>query len=126
VSPDEVRRALDRAVTVDITTTGRRSGRATRIEIWTFKVDGVHIITGTPGPRDWYANLLAEPTLTVHLKDDIRIDLEAVATPVLDEGRRRTILAAPETAWYRTQATLDELVMGSPLVELSFSLPPAA
>ena len=58
---DIVREELADDLTIDITTTGRRSGQARRIEIWMLDVDGRFFITGTPGRRDWLANLLADP-----------------------------------------------------------------
>jgi deazaflavin-dependent oxidoreductase (nitroreductase family) len=119
-SPDQIRAALDRAMTVDITTTGRRTGEPTRIEIWMFKVGDRYIITGTPGPRDWYANVLADPRMIVHLKDGLPVDLDAVATPISDPSIRRQVLNAPNTSWYRTQTTLADLVANSPMVELEF------
>ena len=65
---EAVRRELADDPTIDITTTGRRSGKSRRVEIWMLDVDGRFFITGTPGPRDWLANLLADPSLVVHLK----------------------------------------------------------
>ena len=58
--------------TVDITTIGRRPGEPRRIEIWMLDVDGRFFITGTPGRRDWLANLGADPALVVHLKRQAR------------------------------------------------------
>ena len=92
---EEVRRRLDSAETVDITTIGRFSGKPRRIEIWMYRIDGRYIITGTPGPRDWYANLLANPSMTLHLPGGF--DLPAVATPVFDQGFRRDVFAAEKT-----------------------------
>ena len=46
---------------IDITTTGRKSGEPHRIEIGFHFVDGHVYITGRPGLRGWYANLLANP-----------------------------------------------------------------
>ena len=114
----EIRRVLDTAETVDITTTGRTSGKPRRIEIWMYAVDGRYVITGTPGPRDWYANLLAEPRLTLHLPGEI--DLGAVATPVTDEPIRHAVFTAEKTWWYRSQVPVADLVATSPMVELSF------
>lgn len=62
------RRALASDLTVDVTTIGRRSGKPRRIEIWVHEVEGTVFITGSPGTRDWYANLLSNPTIMVHLK----------------------------------------------------------
>ena len=78
---DRVRRALQRDRTIDITTIGRKSGRPHRIETWFHHVNGEFYLTGSPGRRDWYANLLAHPTLTFHLKQRVVADLPARATP---------------------------------------------
>ncbi|MBE7556792.1 MAG: nitroreductase family deazaflavin-dependent oxidoreductase [Anaerolineales bacterium] len=113
--------ALDRDETIDITTVGRRSGQPQRIEIWFRRVNQRTYITGTPGARDWYANLLANPRFTFHLKQSIQADLPARARPVLDEAERRQILADPVMDWYQGQVnSLEALVAGSPLVEVLF------
>ena len=106
--------------TIDITTTGRRSGRPRRIEIWMLDVDGRFFITGTPGRRDWLANLLDEPRLVVHLKRRAFLDLEARATVVTDEATRRRVLNHLHARWYRTQTPIDDLVTMAPMVEVSF------
>ena len=118
---DPIKAALDTDETIDITTIGRQSGLPQRIEIWFRRVNGRTYITGTPGPRDWYANLLANPHFTFHLKESIQADLPASARPILDEAERRQILADTSMAWYHSQVdSLDELVAGSPLVEVLF------
>ncbi|HEX2500586.1 MAG TPA: nitroreductase/quinone reductase family protein [Methylomirabilota bacterium] len=90
---DRTRRALERDRTIDITTTGRATGRARRVEIWFHNLDGRLYITGTPGSRDWYANLRAHPELTFHLKESARADLPARAMPVLEPAERRRVLS---------------------------------
>ncbi len=112
---ERMKRALERDRTVDITTTGRRTGQPRRTEIWFHNVDGHFYITGTPGRRDWYANLLTHPEFTFHLKQSVRADLPARATPILDQARRREILSAihRKLGGYRD---LDAWVEGSPLV----------
>lgn len=109
---------LRRVETVDITTTGRRSGQPRRIEIWMYEVDDRFVITGTPGPRDWYANLIADPSLTIHLPNGT--DVPATALPVADPEVRKTVFTADKTWWYRSQATVADLVANSPMVELTF------
>ena len=106
--------------TVDITTTGRRSGSRRRIEIWMLDVDGRFFITGTPGPRGWLANLQADPNLTVHLKRRAHIDLPAHAQPVSDQETRRRVLEHLSATWYRGQVSIEELVATAPMVELTF------
>jgi deazaflavin-dependent oxidoreductase (nitroreductase family) len=106
--------------TIDITTTGRRSGEARRIEIWMLDVDGRFFITGTPGRRDWLANLIADPSLIVHLKRHAHRDLAARAVPVTDAATRHAVLEHLSARWYRGQAPIDELVAGAPMVEVTF------
>lgn len=120
---DQVRKALrGKEVVVDITTTGRRTGRARRIEIWFHNIDGRIIITGTPGPRAWLANMAANPEFTLHLKGAIRADLPAKARLITGFEERRTIMSAPETGWYREQVGgVEPLVKGSPMVEAVFT-----
>jgi hypothetical protein len=77
---------------VDITTTGRKSGRTSRIEIVFHNLDGDLYITGRPGTRDWYANVLADPRFTLHLKRGLEADLEATAEPIREESDREPLL----------------------------------
>jgi deazaflavin-dependent oxidoreductase (nitroreductase family) len=112
--------------TIDITTIGRRSGRPRRIEIWMLDVDGRFFITGTPGRRDWLANLIAQPRLVVHLKPHALVDLDARAEVVADAATRRNVLNHLNARWYRTQTSIDELVATAPMVELTFDHPDEA
>jgi deazaflavin-dependent oxidoreductase (nitroreductase family) len=118
-SPNPVDAAYARGQTVDITTTGRRSGLARRIEIVTHVFDGRIWISGLPSPRKraWIANLEADPRLTLHLKRGIRADLPATARVVEDEEERRRILARVAWAWHRTD--VDRMVAQSPLIEVT-------
>lgn len=117
---DTVRAELADDPTVDITTTGRTSGRPRRIEIWMLDIDGRFFITGTPGRRDWVANVDADPNLVVHLKRHAHLDLPARAAWVADEPTRRTVLRHRTAEWYRDQEALDALVASAPMVEITF------
>jgi len=120
---DRIKRALASGLTCDITTIGRASGRPRRIEIWYFVVDDRVYITGTPGPRDWYANMLAEPRFVFHVKQDAHADLPARAIPITDQEERRRIMGAVmrSNAWFRSQRfDLDAWVASSPLVAVEF------
>jgi deazaflavin-dependent oxidoreductase (nitroreductase family) len=119
---EAVRDELRDDPTVDITTTGRRSGQPRRIEIWMLDVDGRFFITGTPGRRDWLANLAADPGLVVHLKRRAHVDLPAHAVAVTDVSTRRRVLEHLNANWYRMQAPIDELLNRSPMVEVTFKL----
>ena len=134
---DDVRRALaiDRSSTVqertiDITTTGRRSGEPRRIEIVFYRFEDSVYLSGIPGPRtrDWLANLTAAPRFTFHLKHGVVADLPAVATVITDPTERRRVFIqfveefnhrhGPDSPWPR--AVLEEWVERSPLVKVSF------
>lgn len=72
---EQAQRALARDRTIDMTTVGRRSGRPRRLEIWFHNLDGRIYISGLPGRRDWYANVLARPEFTFHLKESAQVDI---------------------------------------------------
>lgn len=112
--------ALESDMTIDITTTGRRSGEPRRIEIWFLNVDGEIYITGTVGPRDWLANLRADPRLVFHLKESLTADLDATATEVHARDERRRVFEHATAAWYGQQQPVDELVDDAPMVKLRF------
>ena len=114
---EQVKQALERDRTIDITTIGRKTGLPRRIEIWFHNLEGCLYITGLPGSRDWYANLVANPAFTFHLKESMQADLPARATPIVDEAQRRDILARI-TRNLGGQRDLEAWVKDSPLVEV--------
>lgn len=115
-----VRRELADDPTIDITTTGRRSGLPRRIEIWMMLIDHRFFITGTPGRRDWLANMRADPRFVVHLKRRAGVDLPASASEVRDEATRRLVIEHLRSSWYRGQSPVDDLVARAPMVEVTF------
>jgi hypothetical protein len=115
---DRTRQALARDRTIDITTTGRASGRPRRVEMWFHNVEGRLYLTGTPGSRDWYANLRTQPDFTFHLKESVRADLPARATPILETTERRTILTRILESLGHP-GDLEAWVRESPLVEVT-------
>jgi deazaflavin-dependent oxidoreductase (nitroreductase family) len=116
---ERLRDALARDRTIDVTTVGRRSGKPRRIEIWFHNVSGRVYISGLPGRRDWYANLLAEPGFVFHLKETVEADIPARARPVTDRTERETVLRDLLAGIGRADA-LDEWIARSPLVEVEF------
>lgn len=133
---DDVRSALRLAPnasggqrTIDITTYGARSGGPRRIEIWFHYIDGRWYLTGSPGRRDWYANVRADPRLIFHLKRGMRADLPATARPVTDPDERRSVFE-PILAWLRSinpsspqSYRMEDWLAGSPLAEITFDEP---
>ena len=113
---DATRKALARDRVVDITTIGRKSGQPRRIEIWYHRVGGRYYLSGLPGRRDWYANVLENPRFTFHLKQSSLASLAAVATPITDPAERRRIFAEIVS----NPRHYEKWVEGSPLVEVTF------
>ncbi len=106
--------------TCDVSTTGRRSGQVRRIEIWYVIVDGQIVLTGTPGPRSWLANLRNNRDAILHLRDPAR-DLAVLAREVTDQLQRRHVAeeACRLQPWYADQPySIDDWVAGSPMVVL--------
>jgi F420H(2)-dependent quinone reductase len=115
----DVLAALSRDREIDITTIGVRSGAPIRIEIWFHNVDGRIYLTGTPGRRGWYANLLAEPRFEFHLKETIREDLTARAIPITDPAQRAAVIPRILSR-LTTDHSVDRWLSDSPLVEVRF------
>lgn len=117
--------ALAAAGIADITTTGRRTGRPHRIETAFHCLDGELYLTGKPGfPRDWMANLRANPEFTLHLKRGVEADLAAKATEITDPIERADVLYRILTqSWGnpedKANAILPRWVDGSPLVRFT-------
>jgi deazaflavin-dependent oxidoreductase (nitroreductase family) len=117
--------------TVDITTTGRRSGAPRRIEIGFYRLDDEIYLSGIPAPsiRHWLANLAAHPPFTFHLTHGPVVDLPATATVIVDFEERRRVLAhfveefnrrqGPDSPW--PEALLGEWVEHSPLAKVTFA-----
>lgn len=114
---DATREMLQTTRTIDFTTTGARSGRPSRIEIWAWWFEDRYIITGTPGKRDWMANIYADSAVTVHIGGH---DLAGTAVVVDDPDFRRRFFTDGKTRWYSTQAELDRLVARAPMIEVVF------
>ena len=63
--------ALGRSQVIDFTTTGRKSGKPRRIEIFLHNLGGRLVISGLPSQertRAWLRNVAANPAVTLHLK----------------------------------------------------------
>jgi deazaflavin-dependent oxidoreductase (nitroreductase family) len=112
----EVREALGRSQTVDMTTMGRRTGQPRRIEIMVHSIDGRLLISGQPGfPRGWMANLNADPTIILHLRRP-PADVPSTARVVTDTAEREMLLAPIARLW---RIPLAAMVEGAPLIEVT-------
>jgi deazaflavin-dependent oxidoreductase (nitroreductase family) len=116
---DSVRAALFRRQIIDLTTTGRRTGRRRRIEIFSHEKDGVLFISGMPRAdrtRDWIYNIAADPRVVVHLKQSVVADIPATARVVTDPDERQPLIDAAAQRWGRTD--IPAMLQHSPLIVL--------
>lgn len=113
-----VAQALQRGGLVEITTRGRRSGQLRRVPIVFHNLGDRIFISGRPGKRGWYANLLEDPHFTFHLVRGVVADLPATARPITELDERRKVLAPIAESW---GYGLDLMVTRSPLVEVEFA-----
>ena len=112
-------RALGHGHTIDITTTGRKTGAPRRIEIVFHNFGGRIYISGIPNPRHeraWLLNLRENPNLTFHLKAFVQADLPGTAREIVEPAERREILEKVARVWRRDP---DAMVASSPLIEVT-------
>ncbi|GAA2165656.1 hypothetical protein FHX52_0852 [Humibacillus xanthopallidus] len=79
------------------------------------------VVTGTPGARDWLANLRENHEAVVHLRNPAR-DLAVMGEEVTDGSSRRRIVteAWRLQPWYAEQGySMDDWVQDSPMVVLT-------
>ena len=120
--------ALETDDMIDITTVGRRSGKPNKIEIWYHRALGRYFITGSPGPRNWLANVIAEPKFTFHLKQSAQADLPATARVITDPAERRVVMDAIDKVrpyYGELPGRMDAMYEGGPLLEVNFDEPVA-
>jgi len=115
---ETVQNALARGGLIDLTTHGRLTGEERRIEIVFFNFDGRLYISGMPGRRAWYANIIADSRVTIHLKRGVTADLPAKARPITDPSERTALLTSITRVWKR-EGELDRFVAASPLIEVT-------
>jgi deazaflavin-dependent oxidoreductase (nitroreductase family) len=105
---------------IDITTTGRRTGKPRRIEITYHVIDGRIYISGMPvagRTRAWLRNLAADPRFTFHLKGRVPADLPATARVITDEAERRAVFAEIVKVW--SNQDIETMTRYAPLIEVT-------
>jgi len=111
----------------DITTTGAKTGKPRRIEINFINLNGEHYLTGHPGnPRDWVANLRANPDFTLHLKRGVQADIPVTAELITEADEREAVLRQILLeSWGNPPEKVDHIigrwVDGAPLVRFEAS-----
>ncbi len=121
---EAIAQALEKDRLIDITTTGRKSGRPHRVEIGFHVLDDGLFIAGIPGRRDWLANLAANPQFTFHLKESVQMDIPATATLITVESKRREVFAKlAEQRQGGRPMDVDAWVEDSPLIQVELHAP---
>ena len=118
---EKINASLARGHTIDITTTGRRTGLPRRIEIVFHNMNGRLIITGSPRSdhkRAWLYNLEADPSLTFHLKGSVDADLPATARVITDPTERRAIAEWVVANAWRNQ-DVEAMTAWAPMIEVT-------
>ena len=117
---EATRAALHHSQIIDLTTTGRRTGQARRVEIFLHYDEDHLFITGMPRAdrtRDWIYNVEADPHVMIHLKQSVVVDVPATARVVTDLDERRPYIEAAARRWRRTD--VPEMLKHSPLIVLT-------
>jgi hypothetical protein len=118
---EQISRALARGHTIDITTTGRKTGKQRRVEIVFHNINGRLFISGMPRAdrkRAWLVNLETEPHFTFHLKGSVQADLPATARVITDEAERRSVAEWIAANAWRGQDP-DTMTAYSPMIEVT-------
>lgn len=76
---DSLKQQLGRSDELELTVTGRRSGRAISNPVW-FVLDGerLHLLPVSGSETQWYKNVLQNPSIRIR-QDSFRADLRATA-----------------------------------------------
>lgn len=87
---EDFKKALKGTNEIELTVTGRTSGRKTSRPVW-FAADGgrLYLLPVKGSDTQWYRNVLKNPTIALTAK---RVTWAAKATPVADPGRVRDVV----------------------------------
>jgi deazaflavin-dependent oxidoreductase (nitroreductase family) len=76
-----------------LTTTGRRTGRPHRIEIWFALHEGVvYLLSGGRDRSDWVRNVMASPEVILEIGDRTRATIARVLEPGASDALARRLL----------------------------------
>ncbi|MCA9888381.1 MAG: hypothetical protein KC546_08405 [Anaerolineae bacterium] len=92
---ERIAHALENDLVIDITTTGRK--------------------------RDWYANMLANPHITFHLKESVQATIPARVEPIIEPETKRPIVTQIAEAWNNTDR-IEEWLVSGPLVRVHLEI----
>jgi hypothetical protein len=87
---EEFMKALERSREVELTVTGRKSGREISLPVW-FASDRekLYLVPVTGSDSAWYKNVLKTPS--IHLAA-AGVELDSTATPIVDSAKIEQVL----------------------------------
>ena len=89
LTKDTLRDRLSRASEINITVTGRRSGRTISIPIWfVFERDNFYLLPVQGSDTQWYKNVLKNPSMRVEAGG---AEAEVQAVPVTDGTQVKSV-----------------------------------
>jgi deazaflavin-dependent oxidoreductase (nitroreductase family) len=90
MASDEFKKALEASREVELTVTGRNSGREISLPVW-FASDGekLYLVPVTGSDSAWYKNVIETPSIRVAAAG---VHLDATATPISDRATIEQIL----------------------------------
>jgi deazaflavin-dependent oxidoreductase (nitroreductase family) len=85
MADEDFRRALDSTREIQLTVTGRSSGRQVSLPVWfVTEGDGLYLVPVQGSDTNWYKNVLKDPTVRLAAGG---AQLAARATPITDPAR---------------------------------------
>jgi deazaflavin-dependent oxidoreductase (nitroreductase family) len=118
MADEEFMKALDTSGEIELTVTGRRSGREISMPVWFVREeDGLYLVPIRGSDSDWYKNELKVPTIRLAAG---RAQLTARATPITDQAKVAEIVdkfrakygAQDVAAYYTKQDVAVEVPLG--------------
>jgi deazaflavin-dependent oxidoreductase (nitroreductase family) len=90
MATEELKRALQAASEIEVTVTGRRSGREITNPVWFVQEDDeLYLLPVRGSDTDWYRNVLKNPTIRI-AADGVEASVEA--TPITDAGTANDVV----------------------------------
>jgi deazaflavin-dependent oxidoreductase (nitroreductase family) len=87
---DTLKNRLSRSREIDITVTGRKSGRAISIPVWfVLEGDNLYLVPVQGSDTQWYKNVLNNPTIRIDARG---AEAEVKAVPVTDAAQVSSVV----------------------------------
>jgi deazaflavin-dependent oxidoreductase (nitroreductase family) len=87
---EEFKKALETSREIELTVTGRKSGREISTPVWfASDRDKLYLVPVTGSDSSWFKNVLDTPTIRLAAAG---VQLDATATPILDAAKVERVL----------------------------------